>query len=98
MSKVFVQTLDADYLTAELTVGTSAVLAKVGSTNMAGRENVEMHNLGPQTVYYGPSGVTVDNGMPLFKNQWISIPCNEKFDIYLICSAANNKVRVQEKS
>ena|SRR5690606_4081423 len=89
---------DNAYLSGTVTVGTSAVEAKVGGSALAEREMVRIHNISNSTVYFGPSGVTTSSGEPLYKNQWVSLPAGPNNPVYLIRASGSSDVIVQEMS
>lgn len=86
------------YLTAALSVSTTAVEAKVSTTPLASRQELIIFNQGNQTVYYGPSGVTSTSGIPLFKNQFVSLPLGPNNSVFLITASGSSTVIVQELS
>jgi hypothetical protein len=84
------------YVSGSVSVGASQVQAKVGASNLVGREFIVLQNQGPQVVYYGPSGVTTTTGCRLEKNELIGLPIGASVNIYLIAAGAGNTVIVQE--
>lgn len=84
------------YLSGPVTVGTSAVEAKVGASAEPLRESVRIYNSSSGTVYFGPSGVTTTTGEPLKKCQWVSLPAGSNNPVYLIAASAVGDVIVQE--
>lgn len=86
------------FVQGNVTVGTSAVEAKIGSERLAGRQFLRLYNGSNSIVYFGPSGVTVGTGEPLFKNQTITIPLSDANGLYLIASGAGNNILVSEWS
>jgi hypothetical protein len=102
-------TLNGDLNTADLlvgsgvegalTVGTSAVEAKVGGSVLANRKLLTVHNNSNSTIYWGfTSGVTTSTGTPIFKNQFISWDISDIAKVYLIASGAGNNTRVTESA
>lgn len=82
-----------------ITVGTTAVAARVGASNLANRKNLTIHNNSLVTLYWGYSNlVTTANGTPLYSNQIISLDVGPNITIYLIASIAGNNVRITEAS
>lgn len=80
-------------------VGTSAVAARVGASNLAGRKNLTIFNNSNSDLYWGYSvAVTTTNGTPIFKNQLLSMDVGENITIYLISGSASNNVRITEVS
>jgi len=92
----FIDVLTDNYLNGTVTVGTSAVEAKVGTTKLQDRELLIIHNSSNNTIYHGASNVTVNTGVPIFKNQTVYIAAQQS--VYLIASSSNNTVVVQELS
>lgn len=86
------------YVSGEVTVGTSAVEAKVGGSALSGREILIIYNKSNSSIFYGPSGVTTSTGIELKKNQFVSIPAGEALSVYLISGSAGNIIIVQEMS
>ena len=80
-----------------ITVGTTAVAARVSSSNLVNRK---MLTISPQTgtVYLGSSSsVTTATGIPIFKNQVISFAFSANVTPYLI-AASSITVNVMEGS
>lgn len=84
------------YLSGPVTVGTTAVEAKVGATAEPDRETVRIYNASTGTVYFGPPGVTTTTGEPLKKRQWVSLPASSNNPVYIIAASAVGDVIVQE--
>lgn len=89
-------TLDDGYVTGVVTVGTSEVEAKAGTSVLDGRNFIMIQNKSSNTVYYGPTGLTVSNGIPIKKNQFVSFPVSDNISVYLISGSVGNDVIVQE--
>jgi len=85
-----------NYVSANVSVLTSQVEAKAGGSRLSNREFVIIHNLGPQTVYYGPSGVTSTSGDPLYMGERIGLPIGGAIAVYLVTAVSTANVRVQE--
>lgn len=82
-----------------LTVTTSAVIAKVGASNLANRKTLTIYNNSLVTVYWGyTSGLTTSNGTPLFKDQIISFEVGPSTDVYLIAPSGSRDMRVTESA
>lgn len=93
----FADTLGNSYIAGSISVGTTAVEAKVGATRSESREVVRIYNNSNTTIYFGPSDVTASTGEPIFKNQWINIPVNVNLSVYLItASGTASDIRIQE--
>lgn len=84
------------YVSGAVTVGTSAVEAKVGGSALDGRELLTIYNDSNSIIYYGPSGVTTSTGEPLAKKQRVSIPVGSAIQVFLIAGSGGNDVIVQE--
>jgi hypothetical protein len=99
VSGEFNDVLENGYVSAVVSVGTSEIEAKVGTSKLAGRECITIYNDSNSTVYYGPSGVTtsgINKGQPLFKRQHVSIPAGEGIEVFLIAESSGNNVIIQE--
>lgn len=88
--------LTDNYVTGTISVGTSQVQAKVGASNLSGREMLYLENQGAQTVYYGPSGVTTTTGAVLYKFQSVFLPVGANVNVYVIAASGTNTIIVQE--
>jgi len=91
----FDDVLTDGFLSTQLTVQTSQVEAKVSTSRLAGREFVIVHNLGPQTIYVGPSGVNSSTGDPIYKGERMGYPIGD-IALYMIATSGTNTVVVQE--
>jgi hypothetical protein len=80
-----------------LTVSTSAVLAKVGSTNLDGRSSLTVSNVSANTVYWGyRDSVTTSSGTPIAASDFMAWEeISSDIDIYLIASSSS-EVRITE--
>lgn len=80
-----------------LTVGTSAVIVRVGGSNLANRKLLTLHNNSLVTLYWGyTSGVTTANGTPLFSGQMSGWAVGPSQNVYIIAGTAGNNTRVTE--
>lgn len=80
-----------------LSVTTTATLVIVGGSVLANRKSVTIMPTNG-TVYLGySSAVTTSSGMPVFKNQQISISAGSTVTVYLI-GAGTVDVRIMEGS
>ena len=86
------------YLSGTVTVGTSAIEAKVGGSALDERQTVRIYNSSNAVIYFGPAGVTISTGEPLEKKQWVSIPAGKSNPVYLIRASSSGSVIVQEMS
>jgi hypothetical protein len=87
--------LGEGYVAGTINVSTIQIEAKVGANRLAGREYVRVFNNSAGTIYFGPSGVTISTGEPLYKSQWVSIPLGD-VGIYLIAATSLTDIRIQE--
>lgn len=85
------------YVQADVTVGTSAVEAKVGGSRLANRKRLIITNKSNVTIYIGPSGVTTTTGRPLLKDQQMFTDDGD-IGVYMIAGSSSNTVGVEEKS
>jgi hypothetical protein len=82
-----------------ITVGTSAVEAKVGASALASRLNLTVFHNGSGKLYWGYSNaVTAANGTQIFKNTTTSIDAGPNLHVWLISDTAGQDVRVTEAS
>lgn len=82
-----------------VSVGTSAVEAKVGANRFKGRQMLLFYNFSDETIYMGKSSVSTsgsNKGIPLIPNQWGGIMLTDQAAWYLIAGTANNDVFVLE--
>lgn len=81
-------------ISGAITVGTSAIEAKVGGSALENRIYVVLQAK-DTGVYWGTSsGVTIATGIELFKDQTVFLPANTA--VWLIASSTNRNVRVIE--
>lgn len=79
-----------------LTVGTTAVEGKVGSSPLTGRKYV-IFQAKDNGLFYGlTNSVTTSNGIEIFKDQILMVPLGENTSIYFIATGAGKAVRFQE--
>lgn len=88
--------LDVTFVGGTITVGTSAVEAKVGGSALVGRNILSIYNSSAVDIYYGPSGVTTATGFLIASGGVRSFKMTEGIALYLIAGTAGNTVRVQE--
>lgn len=86
---------ESTFLSGTVTVGTTAVEAKVGATRLITRQYLSIHNTGPGTIYLGTSTVTSSTGRPILRDQSIDLPVGN-LPIYIVSGQGNNTVIVQE--
>ena len=84
-----------EIINGALTVGTTAVEIKVGANRKVLRKGFVLYNNSNRGMYWGGSGVTVSNGMPLNKGETIVIRA-EDVAVFVISDQANQDARVGE--
>lgn len=79
-----------------VTIGTSAVEAKIGASKLINRKSLTITPI-TNTVYWGyDSSVTTSNGTPIFKSSTFSFDYN--ISIFVISPTASNDIRITEAS
>jgi hypothetical protein len=86
---------ESSYISGALSVTISQIEAKVGASRLPFRQVLTIFNAGNKTIYYGPSGVTSANGVPIFSQQAINIPIGD-LAVFLIASSGTQSVVIQE--
>lgn len=82
-----------------ITVGTSAVEAKVGGSTLANRKLLIVNNASNVTIYWGfSSAVTTADGIPINKDQEATWSIGSVQKVYLIAGAAGNTIKIAEGS
>lgn len=96
------QTASADVLNysgvnGSITVGTSPIEAKVGTTRLENRKVLILYNNSNSTIYWGfnPS-LTTSTGLPLFKQQTLTLNVGDQLPVYLIAATSGNSVLLAE--
>lgn len=80
-----------------LTVGTTAVEVRVGTSRLENRKSVTLYNSSNNTIYWGyTSGVTVSNGTPIARNQYVEWSIGDQLPIFVIAATTGNVVRITE--
>ena len=74
---------------------TSAVIARVGASNLANRKFLSITPRGAG-IYLGGPGVNIATGTPLFLNQTVSIDVSDNVNVYLIGTLGSVDVRIIE--
>lgn len=93
---VIADILDGGGVNANLSVSTTAIEVKVGTSRLPGRKLVIIQPKG-NNVYLGFSNaVTSSNGIELFNNQNIVLPVGENTEVWLIRSSGTTDVRISE--
>jgi hypothetical protein len=84
-------------LQSSLTVGTTPVEVKVGSSRLTDRKSVTLFNDSNATLYWGyTDSVTVSSGSPILKNQLAAWAISEDVSVYVVAGSANNNTRITE--
>jgi len=82
-----------------LSVGTSAVEAKVGASALTDRATLTIYNNSNSVIYWGyTSGVTSSNGTPILKREFLTFEVGPSTSIFLIAASAGNDVRITESA
>lgn len=80
-----------------ITVGVSAVEAKVGASKLTNRKLLTIFHNGSNNLYWGYSNaVTTANGTQIFKNTMLVLPVGDGTSIWLISNIAGQDVRITE--
>lgn len=94
--KVIVEPLKGDGVQGNITVGTTAVEAKVGASALTNRGNLSVQPK-DNSVYYGyTNAVTTSTGTRIFKNQTVWFDVSDSTTVYLIADGAGKDVRITE--
>lgn len=78
---------ESSWVAGTMSVTNSASEAKVGASRLAGRQSLLVYNGTNVNIYYGPSGVTTTNGIPIFPQQQLTLSIGN-LGVYLIAAAA----------
>jgi hypothetical protein len=81
--------INSSIINGNISVGTTAVPARVGSSNLASRKVIIISPTNG-TVYLGASSVSIANGIPIFQNQVVSFSFSSNVTPYLIAASAVN--------
>lgn len=82
-----------------LTVGTTAVEARVGGSPLANRKGLIVHNNSNRIMYWGyDSSVTTSNGIPIFPGSAASWSIGPSLSIYLITDNPGQNARIAESA
>lgn len=80
-----------------LTVGTSAIEAKVGGARLTARSSLTVWNNSLVNIYWGyTSGVTTSTGTPIPPSKPVSWDIGDNQPVYLIAGTASNNTRITE--
>ena len=85
------------YASGAVSVSTTQIEAKVGASRMVGREAITITNKGPNTLYYGPTGVTSTTGDVLYKDQYVSLPIGASLGVFLICVTGQSATAIVQE-
>lgn len=83
--------------TQKMTVGDTAM--KIPSSPLTNRNGISVRVIGEEDVYFGPAGVTVDNGYPKkqFEEMILDVKDNSAVELYAVCAPGKTcEVRVLE--
>lgn len=82
-----------------LNVGTSAVAARVGGSNLANRKSLVVYNNSSNVIYWGyTNAVSSSTGIPIQKGQLVEWRVGPNTTVYLIAGSATNDMRVTESA
>lgn len=81
---------------ATKTITTTESLAAVGGSNLANRKSLVIYNRGAQDVFYGTTGVDDTTGIPIIKDEIITLAIGENVSVYLVTKTGTASVTFQE--
>lgn len=84
------------YISSVKTINTIESIGAVGVSNLSNRKSLSIYNKGAQDIYYGPTGVTDTTGIPIFKDEVLSLDIGDGVDLYLVTKTGSATVIVQE--
>jgi len=91
-----VDTCNAEAIYGVLTVGTTPVEIKVGTSKLSGRKFLHLQSK-DRGIYFGYSNsVSTSNGTELFKNQILFLPIGEAVSVWVIAGASGKEIRIGE--
>lgn len=93
----FADVTEDGYVSGAVAISTTEVEAKVGASRLVGREGITITNKGPNTLYYGPTGVTVTTGDTLLKGQFVSLPLGEALGLFMICATGQSATAIVQE-
>ena len=82
-------------INSSLVVGLTSVEVKVGASRLASRKGIILYNNSNRTMFWGGSGVTIANGIPLNKGESITIR-NEDVSLFVVSDTADQDARILE--
>lgn len=89
-----IETLRGNLQTTPITVTTTA--QRIPTTALIGRKTMIIYNNSTSTVYVGGSNVTATNGLPVLKQQSVSIDASDDIIFYIMVATSTANVRVME--
>ena len=84
------------YVSTQVSVGTSAVELKCGSCTLFERELIFIQNLGPEEIFYGPTGVSASTGASLGVGERMGMMLGQVLQVYALTESGTSTVAVQE--
>jgi len=78
-----------------LTVGTTALEVKVGASRLFERRGIKLFNNSSRLIYWGDSSVSISNGIPLEKKQFVIIKIGD-VPLFVISDQGGLDARVAE--
>lgn len=79
-----------------LTVGTTQVEAKVGGSPLIGRRTLIIYNNSNDKMYWGATGVTASNGIPIERGNVAIIQASDSLSIFVIGDDTGLNARIAE--
>ena len=89
---------NVDFQDVVKSVSTTEILASVGVSNLANRKSLVIFNQGPQTVFYGTTGVMAATGIAIDKDETIVLQVGDNINIFLVTDSSTADVTIQEFS
>ena len=93
--------VNREFIHVKKTVGTTAIVARVGSENLAGRQELVLVNMGDIDVYWGNSTVTITGstqGVPIVSGGVANVQYGDRINVHIVCSASTGSAIIQEVS
>lgn len=81
---------------AAITVGITAIEARVGGSNLSNRKYICIQAKDTGVFFGVTNTVTISSGTEIFKDQTLFIPAGPNTTIWLIASGAGKNVRIAE--
>ena len=89
---------NVSYLTGLKTASTTELLVSVGGANLVSRKTLTIYNKGAQDVYFGPTGVTDTTGIPIIKDEAVTMDVGDNVHVYIVTKTGTTSVVIQEYS